>query len=128
MLQYKRNYSDHLLNIDFSKIKEFSSSDDKKEDVLDVKLAKMYQNLTDNEEKTEMKSLFKKIRGNIDENKKAPSFIEFKKYVKELEKIHEICGKNCVHLKRFYANLGWEREEFRRKDIMLLHKRTIKKI
>jgi hypothetical protein len=36
-----------------------------------------------------------------------PSLEEFKNFVLKLENVHNKCGKNCSHLRRFFERIGW---------------------
>ena len=111
--KHKRNNSDNqlqLLKIDFSKVKE-------KPDIQEEKLIEIYRNLEKNDRN---KELLRQM--NVDEK---PYYEEFKEFVAQFERKHEKCGKNCLHLKRFYEKLGWEKEK---REFLLIHKREIKKI
>lgn len=35
--------------------------------------------------------------------------------MKKFKKIHMKCGDNCIHLKRFYARLGYIQNKYKRK-------------
>ena len=136
-----RNYSDRLLQINFSKIKEFQNSfnnphnQDYKEisenNKNPVKKGYFFENFIEN---MKYDQLLKKIEKNqeildflrIDgKSIKIENLEDFKEFLQIYEKEHWKCGGFCDHLKRFYDKLGWERG-FKKKSVMSLHRRNIK--
>ena len=41
-----------------------------------------------------------------------PSLEEFKQFISKLEQLHDKCGKNCIHLRRFFERIGWNWRKF----------------
>jgi hypothetical protein len=52
---------------------------------------------------------------------------DFKEFVKKMNSIHRSCGKDCVHLMRFYLRLGYiSQKYYNRKKTIRLAKTTVK--
>ena len=118
---HRRNNSDHqlqLLNIDFSKIKIKIDPNAIFHGLQEKKLEEIYEKLEENEGN---KELLEQIKGKAQGIK--PNFNNFKKFVRDFEKEHKKCGRNCTHLKRFYEKLGLEKDK---REVLLLHKRDLK--
>ena len=55
------------------------------------------------------------------------SYQEFKDYYSQLMHIHDRCGDNCVHLKRWYRNMGIKKK-YKGKRYLVLKNQVINKL
>lgn len=57
-----------------------------------------------------------------------PEFKSFKKFMNLLSEKHNQCGKNCIHLQRFYEKLGVLKDKMNGREGVTLHKRDMNKL
>ena len=73
-----------------------------------------------NKKGTQLGELQRVIRNQLGLNGDQPINLEdFKDYLIKFKAIHQKCGQDCPHLKRFYSKLGFIQNKYKRKFLKM---------